>query len=500
MTSWNPYLDDPALLPDGEAAPVHGLAVNPAAPVELLLRMLDRRPDAMAVALRHRPDLPHPVAEAAARHPDEATRRALAGNPDLTPGIRSVLAHDPIMAIAECAAGRAASPPWPEAARTLAVRQIERMLSLFRRARMEEHELLDEIARELPYRNEAVPAVAAEHPDPLIRRAAALVVPIDGPHWRRLTADEDERVRSEIERRAGDRARRRDHVYTMDDLRVRMNGYAYRALMAECRLAPELIAYTLETGVASGGAEAVAGNPHLTPDAVEAVAGHPAPEVRAAAARRPDLTRAQLDRLAADPDASVRTRVSLHPALTEPERAAIDIDVSTMPRSFPSAPCEDVADSVRMAASVNPLLRRRAAIDPRLPAGPVAALAEDADPVVRDLLARHHPDAPPAVLLDAFRRNRHRRELTRHRNFPTTGLAPLAADADPQLRIVALRDPRLDPATLLDDRDPTVRRAAAACPRLPAARIVALLEQPGLCAAAASNEALPVPSMWKVLS
>jgi hypothetical protein len=46
---------------------------------------------------------------------------------------------------------------------------------------------------------------------------------------------------------------------------------------------------------------------------------------------------------------------------------------------------------VAWAGSVNPLLRRRAARDPRLPADLVARLAGDDDPQVRAILARSHP-------------------------------------------------------------------------------------------------------------
>src|SRR5690349_6299326 len=47
-------------------------------------------------------------------------------------------------------------------------------------------------------------------------------------------------------------------------------------------------------------------------------------------AERVDLSREQLLQLAADPEAEVRTAVSVHPGLTEPDRAGIDIDVTTV--------------------------------------------------------------------------------------------------------------------------------------------------------------------------
>jgi hypothetical protein len=86
--------------------------------------------------------------------------------------------------------------------------------------------------------------------------------------------------------------------------------------------------------------------------------------------------------------------------------------------------------SVRWASSVNILLRRRAAADPRLPADLVATLAQDADLGVRVLLAQHHPAAPSALLLRSFREydGRGRALLLAMPNFPTTDLARLADD------------------------------------------------------------------------
>jgi hypothetical protein len=51
-----------------------------------------------------------------------------------------------------------------------------------------------------------------------------------------------------------------------------------------------------------------------------------------------------------------------------------------------------LADALRLARSVNPLLRHRAARQPDLPA---ANLADDSDPGVRRLLALTNPEAPP---------------------------------------------------------------------------------------------------------
>ena len=256
-------------------------------------------------------------------------------------------------------------------------------------------------------------------------------------------------------------------------------------------------------------------NPSTPPDVVDALLDHPVAEVRRRLAARADLTPAQLHRLATDAEAEVRTAVSVHPGLSEEQRATMAIDVSTAtghghygPRRLCRGEGHDflaertpaLADALRWARSVNPLLRRRAARHPELPADLVQALAGDPDLGVRVLLAQCHPEAPPALLLRGFLEYTGcgRERLSERPRFPVDGLATFAGHADPAVRRLVALDPHAAGeliARLCADPDPAVRQAMAACPRLPVPRIVALLDDAELAGSAAANPALPSARM-----
>jgi len=209
---------------------------------------------------------------------------------------------------------------------------------------------------------------------------------------------------------------------------------------------------------------------------------------------------------------------STHAGLTERQRASIDIDVTVaegdgdfgisgtrcggIPHRHDPAP--DLTDATRWARSVNPLLRRRAARNAELPADVVNVLAQDPDLGVRVLLAQHHPAAPAALLLRSYLEYRGcgRDRLSALPQFPTEGLAGFADHDDPAVRRLVALDPDAAQdvvARLLHDADHTVRQAMASCPRLPAHHIAALLDNPELAEAAATNPALPVPQMWSIV-
>ncbi|MFI1994986.1 hypothetical protein [Actinoplanes sp. NPDC020271] len=81
---------------------------------------------------------------------------------------------------------------------------------------------------------------------------------------------------------------------------------------------------------------------------------------------------------------------------------------------------------------------------------------------------------------------------------PTAGLARFAEDARPHARLLAARDPQVDPRVLqrlLGDPDESVRWAVARSPLMPVREIIALLDDAELCGSAAANPALPVAEM-----
>jgi hypothetical protein len=496
----NPWLDGSI----GDPIAV-GLARNPAAPLDVLLRLLDDHPEAVPAGFRRRADLPPPVVETASQHPSARVRGAIASNPHLDLQVRLRLLDDPEFRVAVLVQ----EDPDPALRGRAFTLELDRLVCQFRRGLMTPDELRGEVI-EVGARDWRTVRVVATHPEPLVRAAAVeLFTTVDEASHERLRQallnDEEPEVRAATAHFYAERER----VQQPSDLP--RNGYAYRELLRSRPLSPALVEHVLASDRMDGIA-AMAANPGLPRQTVAELFIHPSAQVRCSLANRDDLTPPQLTRLAADPDVSVRTAASVHPGLTEPERAAIDIDVTTAPGGgwFDHAswhpwmakrePHPVLAESIRLSASVNPLLRRRAAVDSRLPTAVVITLADDPDLGVRALLAQHHPAAPPALLLRVFREYHRcgRGRLPTLPNFPTTGLAHLAHDPDPEVRRLIARDPLAHPSQigrLTEDPDDTVRHAMAACPRLPVHRIVELLDDAELAESAAANPSLPVDVM-----
>jgi hypothetical protein len=498
---------------------LRGLAHNPAAPADVLLGLLSAHGNAVPDAFDRRGDLPPVVVEAMLRHPSSRVRAALAVNRYVDPPIRLRLVDDPDRRVVE-ALGTDPDLALPDRAFTPA---FDRLVRQFQRTLMTVDELRAEAIEVMAKDSRSVLA-AARHPEPLVRIAALSAVGMLDEATRdalmqALLRDPASEVRAAAARHDADLTR------VQEPVDLPRNGYAYRGLLRERRLSRALIAHVLAVDAEdrNGGVAAMAANRALPPDVLTVLLDHPSADVRCSLAGRDDLSRAQLARLVADPDVAVRTAVSVHPRLTEDERAAIDIDATTSWEHRPFGlvefsnrrdeypwmraftPFPPPEQSLRWASSVNVLLRRRAAVDPRLPADLVATLAQDADLGVRVLLAQHHPAAPPALLLRSFReyRGRGRTRLLAMPNFPTSDLARLADDPDPAVRRLAARDPLAAPALverLTRDPDLRVRRAMAACPRMPVERIAALLDDPDLAEPAAANAALPVDMMRQRLA
>lgn len=468
-----------------------GLALNPAAPDDVLLRLLAGGSAAVRMALCRDRALPDSVADAVVDHPDPYTRSFLARNPHAGPEQRARLVDDPAWFVR----AHLAEGPRPDddgcPVRPLPDRTVVRIIETY------DDDLVGTgVLRQM---STGLRRTMATHPVARVRRMAC------GGFWEWLTpgvraallADPDPGVRESAARSHQLHERRRDPDAVREDLPGH-HCHARTGLLMYGALAPDVLAAALPDD-----AWTVAGNTSTPAGTVAVLAGHADPEVRIRVAGRPGLPPAQRRALAVDPDPGVRLALSVHPDLTEAERAAIHYVVPEDDAYghcwYPDA-VPDPDQLRRDALSTHPLLRRRAARDPGLPGDLVAALADDPDLGVRVLLCQNHPDAPAALLLRSFLEytGRHRWHLTRRPGFPRDGLSRFADDEDPAVRRLALLGPRLAPETadrLTRDPDPLVRADAARHPRLPRARIAALLDDAELAPRAAANPVLPVATM-----
>ncbi|MFH8371009.1 translation initiation factor 2 [Streptomyces sp. NPDC018031] len=474
-----------------------GLAVNPAAPADLLLRLLEpgypEYEDVWPALAARRARFPEEVAAAIVAHPDRRVRGALARNPFVDPEVRGLLVNDPDWLVRARLAG------WPD--RTRPVRPlpdwvIDRMLTTY------DNDCLQELlfSRQVPFR---VQRSYGSHPLASIRQMATNM-------WGLLSGDEREALLRDPHPRVRASARRMretDDAEAMERLLGPLpvpRNHGTTQILVNHRLSRTVVDWLLSDPHPDN-PWVLAHNHSTPPDVVARLAEHPDPEVRREVAGRRELAPALVAALARDVDPRVRTTVSLRPELSEDQRAAIDYVVDTDEEFGPvehhARAAPDPAGSAAYARSRHPLLRRRAARDPALPAALVAALARDEDRGVRTLLAHNHPAPPAELLLRTYleQRGPARELLTEHPCFPVAGLGARFAGADAaDRRRLAVLDPRLAPATadrLTRDPDAGVRAGAAGHPRLPGERLLALLGDEELGARAAANPALPVTVM-----
>ncbi|SCL21456.1 hypothetical protein GA0074692_1180 [Micromonospora pallida] len=435
---------------------LRGLARNPAAPVDVLLRLVEAWPEQACEGLRRRRVLPLPVRDAMLRHPSPRVRAALAAHPHVDAVARAELLADPVWRVRLSAFGQPGQEPLPDDVLMRLLAELDDPPSdmLFIR-----EELFGELCHATGYELRLF-RLAAAHPRPGVRGfAAGSLYLLDERSRQALLEDEAPEVRAAA---AAAVAHRQQVMQPADLPDQHCHAFWY---VLQRPLSRALIDQVLASGDTDA-LQVMGRNPTVPPDVVETLLRHPDPSVRQAVTGRVDLTDDQLARLAADPAVEVRTALSNHPRLTEQQRARIDIDVTTVTgdghygtadvrcRWIPY-PADDavpeLADALRWARSVDPLLRRRAARNTELPEDVVAILADDPDPAVRRLVA-----------LDAH-------------------AAPELVDR------------------LTTDPDATVRQAMASSPRLPASRITALLDDPELAEAAEANPALHVDQMQQIL-
>ncbi|KJS61844.1 hypothetical protein [Streptomyces rubellomurinus] len=491
---------------------LRGVAANPAAPSEVLLRLLAPAGRPAWPVLCGQRALPPDVVEAVLAHPESAVRRAFARSRCAAPEQRGRLADDPEafvrISLASGPRPRLGPPePLPDA-----------VLAALLTARDGDHPgeqrfTAGEIAEELEFSGQIPQAfrrALLTHPHPALRaKATGLWLWLAPEQRAALLADPDEAVAAAARRRD----RELDPAAMEADLPDRdghtrnmlLVNYAVSHTVAERCLAERRNLWSL------------AANPHTPAAAVARLARDPDPKVRERVAARADLDPPLLAELAEDPDEAVRLRALVQPLpRTWPQRSAIDRvrGCGTACGARSTAECVGpVPEMVRepetawyaaCADSPHPLLRRVAATCRLLPEEVVHRLAADPEPDVRHLLALNHPLAPPAAVLDAFLALPRRRPylLTLPR-LPRTGLAHLLGHQDAEVRALAAGDPALPapPTALLTDPDGPVRRAAAANPLLAPAVLDALLDGPDPDAAegAAANPGLPAARLHALL-
>ncbi|MFD9035704.1 translation initiation factor 2 [Streptomyces sp. NPDC059567] len=475
------------------SATLQGLAANPAAPVDVLLRLLDSGDGAVHSSLcRSRREIPDEVVAAILTHPNPRTRGGLARNPYVSGELRGRVVDDEFWLVRSCLARGPGEDAWP---RHLPDHVIDRMYTTY------DGQELDELiaSRQAPRR---IRLDYATHPSATLRRYSTSM-------WRWLSeerraallADPDPDIRASAARQLeeDDAAEMERQLRAMPG--TRSHGHSH--ILVNCRLSRAVVDELLLER-ADDDLWCLAHNYSTPPDVVAHVARVGDPKTRLEVAGREELPRDLVDLLARDPDPEVRTAVSMRPELTEDERAAVDYVVPPLRDLWLGE--DPYRAPLSHARSAHPLLRRRVAHNPELPAELVALLAADDDLGVRVLLAQFHPGAPPELLLRCYLEytGRYRDRLLELPQFPAVGLGPRFADAeDPAVRLLAACDPELDPAVadaLTRAEEPRIRSAAARNPALARTRLHQLLEDEELSKDAAANPALPLETMYRLLA
>ncbi|MFI8823988.1 hypothetical protein [Streptomyces sp. NPDC053431] len=476
-----------ATVPGRPAWPWHwaeGIGSNPAAPDELLIRLLD-----VEEGFLHGCDRPA-VLDAAVSHPDPHVRSRPADT------FRPKLAPDQWLRLIRAEPSPNRRVLWAEHARVWGTQLPEDLYDdlLAGPSRASAAELPGLPAHHLPG--------LATDADPRVRAAACTRWQDLAPPLRdRLLADTHEGVRTA--------ALLAHHTDTPMPREVLSTLPEPGRALERCRLSSELETTLVRNGDA---------------------------ETRRALATNPRLSAHGITVLAQDPDDDVRSATALRPDLTEEQRAAVRyaFDPTSMSHTLPWVErLHGDPDAMRrLAASSHPLIRRSVARAGHLPPDVVERLAQDEDRTVHLFLAESCEDAPADMLLDVWRwwdgSFTHPGRPRNHPNFPRTDLLRYIDDPDGRMRRLALddpqstpdhvarltrdpeaevrhraaEDPRLSPADavrLLNDPAAHVRGTAIRNPRLPARVLAGLLHHPDTARAAVANPAIPIPVLHRIL-
>ncbi|WP_432065837.1 hypothetical protein [Streptomyces sp. C10-9-1] len=480
---------------------LRGVAFNPAAPSDVLIRLMDQAAGDLGQLMCTDRDLPDAVIDAALRHPEWRIRGALARNQHVDPSRLAPLATDPSGLVR----ARLANPhlrPWPRWVRPLPDDILVTLLTAQdggQDGKVTANEIIGELdsSRQIPlsfFRS------MAGHEDPALRIRATW-------RWESLTPAQRAGLLDDPDPAVREAAHHRNWEWDPERVEAKLPSIRPSSrpfVLGRCALSPALV----EQCFADDTVHPLARNPHTPADAVARLARHSEATVREMVAARPDLEPDLAAELREDPDEDVRMRARLHPfPRTWAEYNVIDRVIGHGPECICPI-TEPEPDPVTVpspdwfaacAVSGEPVLRRVAASWSGLPAELVATLAQDDDEEVRIRLACNHPLAPPHLLLDVFvTRPDHRSDLLTRPGFPHTGRTHLIGHPDPEVRALAAADPTL-PEPPVSDADEAVRRAAAANPSLAPRALETLLSDPRTAEGAAANPSLPVPRMHALL-
>ncbi|MFI8320656.1 hypothetical protein [Streptomyces sp. NPDC085529] len=468
-----------------------GLAVNPCAEPEVLVRLAAADIDRTKLTRRH--DLPAQAAVILAGDEDADLRSELAAHPRLPAEAQRVLARD----VDPRVRGRLAEGA--EYFTTVGVHGLD---------------VPEPLSPE-------VYEVLARDPEPKVRRALALNRNLPDTLRARLLDDGDARTAAIAATewnpapaaRIGALLARATGTFARELLLLRLDGplppEAARVLLAEIDSAEDPTRHVGLLRRIAATADLDAARDHR-PGADLTDRFLTDPRLRAAVAANPTLAVQHVMALAHDPDNEVRAAVvarrGLDPVLRESVSVAYDDRSGGNAAEWLLDEELSESDQVAFARSRHQVFRKTLAMRSDLCEEAVAILAGDESFAVRLFVCERQPDAPGWLLarVAADWKSYSRWDMLAHKNFPADAATALARSDDPRDRVVAAAHPGLPwetiEALLADDTD-HVRTRAATNPSVPSHRLMALLtsDDPAVLAGAAANRTLPVVTMYQVL-